>query len=348
MDFFSTTVTPSAIRLVTETLQSGFLSEGRRVKEFESALESQLGLSRPVTTNSGTSALHLALLAAGVKEGDEVVTTPQTFVATSLSILHAGGRPVFADIDPSTGNISPESIKEKITDRTRAVLYTHWGGYPCDLAEIRKVCCGTPTHKYITPIADAAHALGATYHNNPIGGFDDFSDMSVFSFQAIKHVTSGGDGGCVASRIQEDADYVRQYRWFGIDRANAKETELGERAYELRGQAGFKFHMNDVSAACGLGNLDGFSERLARRRFIASRYFIELANVPGLNLMKYDSDRESSYWLFPIRVENRLSFVRALKAKGVPTSVVHGRIDKHQIFGKGVREDLVGQAIFEK
>ena len=162
MDFFHTSVSPRAIELVNETLQSTFLSEGRRVKEFELALESRLGIRHPVALNSGTSALHLALVLAGIGAGDEVILPAQTFVATGLAILMQRAVPVFADIDPLTGNITAAGIAAKISPRTRAVIPVHWAGYPCDLDEINSLAA---THGFAV-IEDAAHALGAATNRN--------------------------------------------------------------------------------------------------------------------------------------------------------------------------------------
>ena len=197
MDFFNTYISPKAIEYATDVLKSGWISEGKKVREFESALTRSLGLRNPVAVNSGTSALHLALAISGVKRGDEVILPAQTFVATGLAIKMQDAIPIFADIDPLDGNISPKSIEERVTDCTRAIMPVHWGGYPCDMNEINSIA----SRYNISVIEDAAHALGATYNGEPIGSISRFT---VFSFQAIKHLTTG-DGGALCCIDEKDA-----------------------------------------------------------------------------------------------------------------------------------------------
>ena len=338
MDFFNVHISSKSIDYVKQVMESGWVSEGQKVMEFESELQQCLGLTNPVAVNSGTSALHLALVLADVGPGDEVVLPAQTFVATGLVILMQNATPVFADIDPLTGNISPASIAQKITPRTKAIMPVHWGGYPCDMDEINTLA----SKHGITVIEDAAHALGATYKGKPIGAI---SRLTAFSFQAIKHLTTG-DGGALCCLDERDAHHAFTKRWFGIDRANSQSSILGERIYDIDA-IGYKYHMNDLSAALGLGNLEDFPERLARRQVIASIYRQQLQGVTGLQLLKLKEDRTSSYWLFTILVENRENFIRKLAQKGIPASVVHLRIDHNSVFG-GMRDDLPGQAEFNE
>jgi len=337
LEFFHTAVSARALELAAETLRSGWISEGRRVSEFETALSAALGLAHPVTVNSGTAALQLALVLAGVGPGDEVILPAQTFVATGLVVLMQGATPVFADIDPETGNIDGRSIRAKVTERTRALMPVHWAGYPCNLDEIEDIA---REHR-LAVIEDAAHALGATYKGRRVGAISRFT---AFSFQAIKHLTTG-DGGALCCGAAADADAAIRRRWFGIDRRHSSPSLLGERIYDIA-EVGYKFHMNDVAAAIGLGNLEDFPARLARRRGIARRYREELAHVSGLTLLRSEPDRESACWLFTILVDGREEFIRRLAEHGVPASVVHLRIDRNTVFG-GLRDDLVGQERFD-
>jgi perosamine synthetase len=338
MDFFITHISPRSIELATQTLQSTFLSEGKRVKEFEEALMTQLGLCNPVALNSGTSALHLALVLAGIKSGDEVILPVQTFVATGLVVLMQQAIPVFADIDPTTGNISPRSVLEKISSRTRAIMPVHWGGYPCDMDEINMIA----TQHGLAVIEDAAHALGAVYKGKPIGAVSRFT---AFSFQAIKHLTTG-DGGALCCADSSDARHAFVRRWFGIDRANSQPSILGERIYDIDA-VGYKYHMNDLAASLGLGNLETFPSRLARRQHLGQYYRERLASVPGLQLLRLDHDRTHAYWLFTILVDRREDFIRKLASYDIPASVVHLRIDHNAVFG-GLRDELHGQAEFNE
>lgn len=323
--------------------ESEHLSEGKVVAEFERALAGQLGLANPVCVNSGTSALHLALLAFGLRPDDEVILPPQTFIATALAVKYVRAKIVFADIDPNTGNISLDSIKAKLSDHTKIILPVHWAGMPCDMEGISRL---TKLHTLFV-VDDAAQALGATYKGSAIGS-NAYSFVTCFSFQATKHLTTG-DGGAVTAKYDWFAAHMRRLRWFNIDKELHKEGFLGEREYELHA-AGLKAHMNNVAAAIGLGNLDGFAERLATRRKIATLYREQLANVAGVRLLDNPPDRESAYWIFPMRVQRRDDFIRKMRENGIPVSVVHLGIDRHPIFNPlfgGTHQDLVGQRLFD-
>lgn len=337
MEFFYTHIAPQALEYAIETLRSGWVSEGAKVRTFEAALSEVLGLRNPVAVNSGTAALHLALVLAGVGPGDEVILPAQTFVATGLAILMQRATPVFADINPKTGNIAPSSVQERLTPRTKAIVPVHWGGYPCDLDEINAIAA----HHGVAVIEDAAHALGAVYRGTPVGAISRFT---AFSFQAIKHVTAG-DGGALCCRDPLEREKGATLRWFAIDRANSRPSLLGERVFDIT-EVGYKYHMNDLAAAVGLGNLEDFSARLRRRREIAARYRVELADTTGVRLLESSTDRHHAYWLFTVLAERREDFVRKLASLGIPTSVVHKRIDRYAVFG-GERKDLPGQSHFE-
>lgn len=336
MDFFHTYVSAKAIERALRVLHSQWLSEGPIVQEFEQAL-ANLGLVNPLTVNSGTAALHLALTVAGIKPGDEVILPAQTFVATGLVVLMVGATPVFADIQYETGNISPSSILEKITPRTKAIICVHWAGYPCDLDEITEIA---DKHDLIV-IEDAAHAFGATYKGKLVGSVSRFT---AFSFQATKRITTG-DGGLLCCQYPDDFEEARLRRWFGIDRLKSSPSVLGERQYDIK-KLGYKYHMNDLAAAIGIGNLADFPIIQSRIREIAKTYRSMLTNVPGLKMLEYKNDRESAYWFFPILVERRIDFIKKLRSCGIPCSVVHQRIDRNTIFG-GLRHDLPNQEKFD-
>lgn len=338
MDFHYCHVTNEAMFHVGNVLDAGRLSEGPMVKLFEEKLSTQLGLANPVCTNSGTSALHLALLAAGVRPGDEVILPAQTFAATGMAVLYCGATPVFADVDPHTGNLCPESVQKRITRKTKVVLCVHWAGYPCDLYALH-CACGM---QGVLLVEDAAHALGATYQRFPVGAN---TQLCCFSFQAVKHLTTGDGGAVCSSGAGGVAALVRRARWFGIDRT-APEGPLGEREFGLHAP-GYKYHMNDLAAAVGLGNLNGIEKRLARRRLICSTYRQEFEGVKGLTLLRQDPDRESACWVFSVLVDRRGDFVRTMKERGVPCSVVNRRIDTHHVFGP-FRDDLPGQGEFDQ
>lgn len=338
VNIFNSYIDKKAYSKISSVLNSTFLSEGKIVKQFEDQLTKKLGLKNPVTVNSGTSALRLALDLAGVSSGDEVITTPQTFVATALAILYQRAKPIFVDIQYETGNIDPKQIEKKITKKTKAILIVDWAGYPCDLDEIKKIA-----KKYkITVIEDAAHALGATYKNKPIGAI---SPLTCFSFQAIKHVTTG-DGGAVTCLDKKIARKGFAKRWFGIDRINSTPSILGERQYDIS-EIGYKYHLNDYGAVLGLANLLNFKNRLNNRRKIALQYKKELAKINGIKLFDYKKDRQSAYWLFGFHVERRVDFIKAMKDRQITTSVVHQRVDHNSIFG-GRTKGLINQERFDQ
>jgi perosamine synthetase len=338
MNFFNTTITPKAIDLVNEVLKTKFLSAGKTAERFENGLNEKLGLINPVSVNSGTSALHLGLSVSDIGPGDEVILSPQTFIATGLAILMQGAIPIFADIQIENGNIDPNSIRKKITEKTKAIIPVHWAGYPCDLDEINTIA----KEFNLVVIEDAAHALGAMYKGRPIGSISRFT---AFSFQAIKHLTSA-DGGALCCLLESDYYQAKRRRWFDIDRENSRPDILGERVYDAE-KVGFKYHMNDLAASLALGNLEDFHSTLYRYRYIGNTYRQELKDISGLKLLDYKNDRLTSYWLFTILVERREDFIRALKSQGIPTSVVHSRIDKNTVFG-GITEGLNNQEKFNE
>jgi perosamine synthetase len=234
-----------------------------------------------------------------------------------------------------------KSIASKITKKTKAILAVHWGGAPCDMAEIRNVA---DAHN-LPLIDDAAHAFGAEYNGAMIGSKDgSLSRLTCFSFQAIKGLTTG-DGGMICAHNEHDADTLIQLRWFGIDKRKTKANDIGERMAALE-VAGYKYNMNNIAAAIGLGNLVGYPARLERRRAIDEYYRAALAGMNCLRLLKSLPNAKSSCWLFTMRVDRRDDFGRAMKDRGIPVSVVDRRIDKHPVFGEGAR-DLPGANLFD-
>ena len=323
-------VSEEAIARVADTLRSGWIGEGPVVKAFEEKFKEIIGTPYPVAVNSGTSALSLAVVMAGVKCGDEVITTAQTMMATSHVIIAQQAKPVFADIQYMMGNIDPNDIEHRISEKTKAILVVQWGGYPCDIDEIHEIAA-----KYRLPvIEDAAHALGAQYKGKPIGSISPFT---CFSFQAIKHITTG-DGGMLCLLDKDRYEEAKRRRWYGIDRERRKPSILGEAEWNVK-ENGYKYHMNDIAGSLGLEHIKEVKGILSRRATIANRYRKELRNITGIRLFENKEDRFSANWLFSIHVERREDFARAMKERGVEVSVVHLRIDTNDVFG-GIRNDL--------
>ncbi|MEL6894553.1 MAG: DegT/DnrJ/EryC1/StrS family aminotransferase [Planctomycetota bacterium] len=337
MFFFHSHVDPEAVRRSSEVLASGFVSEGKVVAEFESALRDQLKVSPAVAVNSGTAALHLALRVAGIGPGDNVLVPTQTFVASALAILMSGATPRFVDIGRD-GLISVDSIRESINSQTRGIMPVHWSGQPCDMDPINQIAA----EHDLCVIEDAAHALGATYRGRPVG---TLSRMTMFSFQAIKHLTTG-DGGAICCNDPDDFRRAMQLRWFGIDRANAKQTLLGERDFDLT-EVGYKYHMNNVAAAIGIGNLHGLDQRIQRHREIADRLQNEIAFDDEIESLPFQDDTQSAWWFYPVLVRRRDDFATAMKDRDIPVSVVHQRIDRYSVF-QDFRRDLPMQDWFNR
>src|SRR5215472_10644213 len=228
-----------------ETLYSGQVGQGPKVAEFEAALAPIVGNRNVLTVNSGTSALQLALRLAGVR-GGSVVTTPMTCSATVLPVLAEGAAPVWADIDPATGNIDPLDAERKLRPGTAAILAVHWGGQPCDMGALLDV----GRRHGLPVIIDAAHALGASWSGEPVGA--PAADFTCFSLQAIKHITTI-DGGILTTKDAADYRRGKLLRWYGIDR-DAEQADA--RVAADIPEWGYKFHMNDVAATIGLAQLE--------------------------------------------------------------------------------------------
>lgn len=322
---------PKNINTLYETLKSGFVAEGPRVKEFEEKISSWVGTSNVLAVNSGTSALHLALVLSNIKPDDLVITTPLTSPATNISIVNLNAKIIWADIDPNTANISPKSIErliEKYGKKVKAVISVDWGGFPNDIDKIRKIL---PNH--IKLIQDSAHSIGATYKGKLTGFLD--ADFTTFSFQAIKHITTG-DGGLLTCKKHNDLLRGRKLRWFGIDR-----NKPGRTWNDNLEEIGYKFQMNDIAASIGIHQLDELQDIILRRREIAKKYDCEIKTVKMQNTKKYDCN--SSYWLYTIFVNDIHTFMEYMKQNEIASFPVHIRNDYYTGFKKSVfaSDDLV-------
>ena len=315
---------------IRDVLYSGRISEGEPVYDFERGFGRLIGEEHVLSFYSGTAALHVALILAGVSRGGEVISTPMTAEATNMAILHAGGRIVWADVDPMSGNMSPDSLRDRISRDTQAIMVVHYGGVPAALGAIREVA-----ESYGVPvIEDAAHALGARYGGQSIGFH---SDYVVFSFQAIKHMTTV-DGGMLVCRNPDDVSRAREIRWFGIDRA-ASRTEIDVT------KVGYKYHMNNVNATIGTVQLKYIRSVLARHIENGKYFDSELEEVPGIALCRWDEAAEPSYWFYTVLVDERSRLKAQLRDHGIESSTVHRRNDLHSVFNKS-RADLPGLDMF--
>jgi dTDP-4-amino-4,6-dideoxygalactose transaminase len=316
---FKVFMNPDIDSELLRVIHSGWIGQGPKVKDFEIALGGRFNNDKVLTLSSGTHGLSLALRLAGVGPDDEVITTPLTCTATNTPILQQYAKPVWADIKDDF-NIDPQSIQQKITKKTKAIMVMHWGGYPCDMEDIARIA----QVNNIPVIEDGAHAYGATYRGTCVGECV-YSDFTMMSFQAIKHLTCV-DGGALFTQNLEDYKRGKLLRWYGIDR----ETPRSDfRCEEDIKEWGYKFHMNDVCATIGLGNMEEVDNNLSWVRNIARKYDMALAKVPGIKLTQIKPDRLSSYWLYTFQVDNRSEFVNMMTREGISVSRVHERNDKH-------------------
>jgi len=304
-----------------ETVHSGWIGQCGQVDKFEEVLSNYIGNDKCLTLSAGTHGLHLALRLLGVGNGDEVITTPLTCTATNWPILMQGANIVWADVNRNDLNISYESIKDKITDRTRAIIVMHWGGYPCDMREIYKIA----NDRRIPVIEDAAHAFGSMYENSFIGKCE-YSDFTMFSFQAIKHLTCG-DGGALFCRRLSEYRRGKLLRWYGIDREGPRKDL---RCEEDVVSYGYKYHMNDISAIMGIYNMPHAIKNIEKARENALYYEKELSDFSGITLTQVGNpEKLSSYWIFSVLVEDRTGFSYKMGSKGIMVSRVHERNDIH-------------------
>jgi perosamine synthetase len=307
------------IQGVVECLRSGWLTTGMKVKEFESKFAEYVGVKHAIAVNSCTSALHLALEAAGVGPGDEVITTPMTFTATAAVVEHLRARPVFVDVDARTLNMDPAAIEKAITPRTKAILPVHFAGQPCDMDAIGEIA----RRHGLVVVEDAAHAIPARYKGRMIG---TLSPLTCFSFYATKNITTG-EGGMVTTDDDRYAERIRLMSLHGMNRdAWKRYMQGGAWSYEIVAP-GFKYNLTDVAAAIGLPQLKRCDEFHRRRIEIVQSYQRGLSGVRGVSLPEV-SDVESHAWhLYVIQVEaaelkiSRDAFIEELAARNIGVSV---------------------------
>jgi perosamine synthetase len=297
-----------------KVLYSGYVAQGEKVEEFERAFESFIGEGYSLSLNSGTAALHISLILAGVKPGDEVISTPLTAEPTNVAIKMVGAKIRYADIDYNTGNIDPASVEAKINSKTKAILVVDYAGTPVNVTKLQEI---SEKHK-IPVIEDAAHALGAKFNGKLTGRHFPYT---VFSFQAIKHLTTI-DGGILQIQNKEDYEKGKLIRWFGIDK---KLTRLEN---DIKYQ-GFKYHMNNVNATIGLVQLKEINKIIDTYISNGKYYDEAFKNIPGVELLNYYAASESSYWLYTMKVENRDDFIKKLAENDIMASELHKRSDSH-------------------
>jgi perosamine synthetase len=317
------------IQAVVEVLRSDWLTTGPKVAEFEEAFAARVGAKYAVSFSSGTAALHGAAFAAGLKPGDEAITTPMTFAATANCVLYQGATPVFADVSDDTLNIDPEQIVKKISPRTRAILPVDYAGHPAELQRIIELA---RKHGLIV-IEDACHALGAEYNGRQVGGI---TDMTVFSFHPVKHITTG-EGGMVATNDSQLAETLRRFRNHGISSDARQRQSTGQWHYEMV-LLGLNYRLPDFACALGIQQLKKLDANLARRREIAAWYTKAFREIPGVIPPTVRSNANPAWHLYPIRIDaerlraDRAEIFRALRAENIGVNVHYIPVHLHPYY----------------
>lgn len=327
---------------IREVLESGFINEGEQVTQLTQEMQKALDAKNLILTNSCTSALTLALHLAGVGHGDEVITTPMTCVATNTPIVAAGAKVVWADVNPYSGMINHETVLAKVTPQTKAVIAVAWAGTPPNLFALYEACQALN----LKLILDAAHAFGANYQGEPV---HQWADYTCYSFQAIKHVTTG-DGGALVCRNKDDYQRSKALKWFGLDRDRTKDEKGNWKGQQWDAdvvEAGYKFNMNNVSAAIGLAQIEHIDEILGKHRCNAALYDELFKGFIYAYAASSPEGAESSHWVYTMRLSKdyagitRDELLKKLNAEGIMAGVVHVPNDDYTAF-KDSRVDLPG------
>ncbi|RLB70831.1 MAG: UDP-4-amino-4,6-dideoxy-N-acetyl-beta-L-altrosamine transaminase [Deltaproteobacteria bacterium] len=309
------------IQAVLKVLESDWLTQGPMVQKFEEAFASYCGARHAVAVSSGTAALHLAALAAGFASGDEIITSPITFVASANCVAYVGARPVFADIDPQTGCIDVREIARRLTPATKGIIPVHFAGQPCDLGAIAALA----RENGLTVVEDAAHALGSSYlidGEEFRTGCCAHSDMTIFSLHPVKHIAAG-EGGVITTNDEKLYQRLCLLRSHGITRdVDRMETNDGPWYYEMQ-TLGFNYRITDFQCALALSQLKKLDDFVARRRAIALKYRQAFENELALGLLAEHPNARSSYHLFVILAlgPDRAELFRALRKKNIGVNV---------------------------
>lgn len=319
------------VNAVGKALRSDWLTQGPTVKRFEEALADYAGSRYAVVFANGTAALHGAYFAAGLKAGDEFITTALTFAATVNAGLYLGAKPVFADID-SYGNLDPKEVEKKTSRKTKMIVAVDYAGYPADLMAFKKIA---RKHRLIL-IEDACHALGAVFRGKKIGSI---SDLSVFSFHPVKSITTG-EGGAVLTDSKKFCDRLRLFRNHGItsDAVLLRRKSPGGWYMEMQ-ELGFNYRLTDLQAALGISQLKKLDRFIAARKKIAGRYRQALADLSGLELPEEQVGTSASWHLYVIRLRGKLVKKRAivfrkLRERGIGVQVHYMPVYWHPYYCK--------------
>lgn len=329
---------------VKEVLKSDFLTTGPKVREFEEKVAEYVDAKYAVTFSNGTSALHGACYAAGIGDGDEVITTPMTFAASANCALYMGGTPVFADIDKDNFNIDVIEIKKKITPKTKAIIPVDYTGQAVDIDRIKELIKGTE----IVIIEDSAHAFGTKYKGNPVGGL---ADMTAFSFHPVKTITTG-EGGIVTTNNEEYYKKLVNFRSHGItrDRNQLVNKDVGSWYYEQL-DLGYNYRLTDIQAALGISQLNKINSFIERRKEIVKKYNEAFSGIDGLILHKNEGYSDTVNHLYVLKLDlpklkvGRKEIFNALLAENIGVNVHYIPVYLHPYYQKlGYKKGLCPKA----
>lgn len=331
------------IAAVVAVLKSDYLTTGPAITEFEQAICQTTGAQYAVAISNGTAALHAACFAAGVKPGDEVITSPITFAASANGALYVGAKPVFADIDEKTYNINPDCVEECITSNTAAIIPVHYTGQPCDMDAINNIA----KKRNIPVIADGAHALGAVYKGKKLG---QLADMTTLSFHPVKHITTG-EGGAI---ITNDETYYKKlllFRSHGITRDPAIMCKNEGGWYYEQLLLGYNYRMTDVQATLGISQMKKLNRFLQRRLEIAKIYDEAFKDIPGVIPPYQAPECQNAWHLYVIQINNRKAAYGALHAEGIGVNVHYVPVYYHPYYEQlGYKKGICPKAetLYEK
>lgn len=337
------------IQAVVEVLKSDYLTCGPKITELERRLCELTGARHAAAVSNGTAALHIACQAIGVGPGDQVITTPITFAASANCALYCGAEPVFADIDEATYNIDPDSVLEKITDKTKAIVAVDYTGQAVKLNELKKIC----REKGIVLIEDGAHSIGTRYDGQMVGSI---ADITTFSFHPVKTIT-GGEGGAVLTNDDELAKKIELYRSHGITReASLMERESEGAWYYEQVGLGMNYRMTDIQAALICSQLDKLDVFSRRRKEIVNRYNEAFAKIPGVIVQQEIPESDTTRHLYILRLDldkltvGRREFFDAMGAENICCNVHYIPVYRHPYYEKlGYKKGLcpIAERVYE-
>jgi len=328
--FGSPAIEDDEVKEVVDSMKSGWLGTGPKVARFEQDFAAYKGVQHAVAVNSGTAALHLGMIAAGLKKGDEVVTTPLTFCATVNAIIHAGATPVLADIDPATMNIDPNEVEKKITSKTKAILPVHFAGRSCNMDAL----CDIAKKHNLKIIEDCAHAIETEYKGRKAGTFGDFG---CFSFYVTKNVVTG-EGGMVVAKNEEDIARIKMLALHGMSRDAWKRfSDEGYKHYYVV-ECGYKYNMMDLQAAIGIHQLKRVEANWQKRQQVWQTYNEAFSDLPVGLPAPVEPNTRHAYHLYTILIDEektgicRDEFLNAMTAHNIGVGVHYLSIPEHPFY----------------